>query len=393
MDYVDEKKRELKHRTGRVMDRFQDTPDSALMNRYKNRLLSKCKGATIPTYLEQMWKYKNFIGTSLRVIRSEDVERYIAYLKENDKAIKVPYSAIYDFCKFLEGTNDVPKIFKRIDKLKREPRKDTEPLDFDTEIKPMIDCWHDSVRNKAVMSVLAESMLRAGEFLGLRVCDIDLSKRPSPIKIRMSKTPQGVNRPVFLFNSIPILKEWLNIHPLKSSDKFNEAPIFCTRGGRVMTAGTLRHIVDESAKRVGLRRKVYPHLFRHSRAYELAKYYRFAPQELMKAGGWKNSSMLDTYYQPKPEDIKEKLLNGHGIVSDFERKKKESLRERKLLLCACGQENSFDNVFCSKCGVILNIKKYEEEMSDKDSEIKKLEKKFEEFQAQMEKMIKAKYNP
>ena len=76
-------------------------------------------------------------------------------------------------------------------------------------------------------------------------------------------------------------------------------------------------------KRAKLKRKIYPHLFRHSRAYELAQVYHFAPQELMKAGGWKNSSMLDVYYNPKGTDIKNKLLNGHGIKTISEKQREE----------------------------------------------------------------------
>jgi len=46
-------------------------------------------------------------------------------------------------------------------------------------------------------------------------------------------------------------------------------------------------------------------------------------------------------------------------------------------LCACGFENGYDIIFCEGCGIILNVKRYEEEIKSKDTEVNSLKAEIE----------------
>lgn len=374
-DYIEIIREDNKKRVEQVFFKIKDKEIKNILKEWHKELLNRTKGKTPATYLFHVEQFFREVKKPIDKITGNDINGYLGDLKEkgNTSKAKLSYAVLLNFFRYYKdlGKKETPEIFLKVYKPKNTS-KDTEPLDYDSEIKPLIMVWGDNVRNQAAIHVLYESMLRKIELLALRVKDIDLSKSPAPIKLRISKTEKGINRHTFLYNSIPVLKEWLNIHPLRSNTNFSNAPLFCKSNGKPMLEGTLRMIIKEAGIRAGIKRKIYPHLFRHSRAYELAQVYHFTPQELKKAGGWSNSSMLDTYYNPNAKDIKNKLLDGHGIKTISQVQREKALRERQVRICACGYENGYDVIFCKGCGIILNIKQYESEIKNKDSEIENL---------------------
>jgi len=391
-DYVALRKIQIQDRTYKALGKLQNPQDNIILENYIKDLSSRTKGSTIPTYIIHLVSFANYKKTGLKSAKAIDVKGYLGFLKQNDKSpptMRLAYNSIMDFNRYLEGKSkkEIPSWFKRIDGIK-VTRKETEPLDFDTEIKPMINAFPESIRNQAIVHVLYEAMLRKMELLALRVKDIDLSKKPSPVKIRLSKTERGKNRPTFIYNAIPVLKKWLNEHPLRGSKDFQDAPLFVNLKRGPISERSVEQIINNAGRRAGIKRSVYCHLLRHSRAYELAQVYNFQPQELMKMGGWQNSTMLDVYYNPQSVDIKNKLLNGHGITTITEQQRQEALKERKIRLCACGHENSFDKFFCEKCGIILNIKGYQKEMKGKDSEIEVLKQQIQDMPAQILELVR-----
>ncbi|MGQ9782137.1 MAG: tyrosine-type recombinase/integrase [Nitrososphaeria archaeon] len=80
------------------------------------------------------------------------------------------------------------------------------------------------------------------------------------------------SRKILLVHSVPLIKAWLERHPSKDNP---EAWLWCgigyTNKNSMLTHQSLKKILVECARRAGIKKHVYPHLFRHSRATELAK--------------------------------------------------------------------------------------------------------------------------
>jgi hypothetical protein len=103
------------------------------------------------------------------------------------------------------------------------------------------------------------------------------------------------------------------------------------------------------AKRAKIQKRVFPHLFRHSRLTELAKY--MTEQELKVYAGWRpNSDMAQTYVHLSGADIDNKILAINGIKSD-ENKRLPTIPTLKCY--RCGEFNNVGNKFCWKCNAPL----------------------------------------
>ena len=216
------------------------------------------------------------------------------------------------------------------------------------EVKRIIDAC-DNVRDKALLSVLYEAGLRAGELLSLKIENVVFDKYGA-ILIVNGKTGR---RRVRIVASSQLLAKWLEQHPLKNDSK---APLWITKYDRKSGNGKysplgrqgLVRVIKVACKLAGIKKRVYPHLFRHSRATHLAS---VLPESVMKSYfGWAmDSRMIRTYVHLSGKDVDKALLKLYGI-------KEVNLDENnvKMVKCPrCGALNSEFNSFCEKCGYPL----------------------------------------
>jgi site-specific recombinase XerD len=72
-------------------------------------------------------------------------------------------------------------------------------------------------------------------------------------------------------NSIAHMKAWISDHPKRNDpDSIVFVNISRKLTGRPMTYDDLRMVLKRTAERAGIRRRIYPHLLRHTRATILA---------------------------------------------------------------------------------------------------------------------------
>ena len=106
-----------------------------------------------------------------------------------------------------------------------------------------------------------------------------------------------------------------------------------------------------AAIRAGIKKRIYPHLFRHSRASYYAN--RLTEQQLKVFFGWTgDSKMAATYVHLSGRDIDNAILQANGA------KTKEEVYETKLktVTCPrCREENGADSRYCIRCGSALDI--------------------------------------
>src|SRR4051812_41356549 len=129
------------------------------------------------------------------------------------------------------------------------------------------------LRNRALIVVLWRSGLRIGEALALRPKDID--RDAGTITVLHGKGNKrrtvGVDPP-----ALAIVERWLDCRAKLRPRVPVGAPVFCTIArdeygppGRPMRSAYVRSMCKRLRGRAGIEKRVHPHGFRHTHAYEL----------------------------------------------------------------------------------------------------------------------------
>jgi integrase len=235
----------------------------------------------------------------------------------------------------------------------------------DTHIKPdqMISAGEmerlleacNSTRDRALVSLLYDSGCRVGEIATLRISDVTFDSYGAVIRVT-GKT--GFRNVRIVGNSIAHLKAWISDHPRRNDpDSIVFVNISRKLTGRPMTYDDIRMVLKRTAERAGIRRRIYPHLFRHTRATILAgKAIGNAPLENQM--GWiLGSRQTRTYVHLSGKEQDNAILKAYGIeVQD-----NDAMTEARPKACPrCNEPNDTMARFCWKCGMLLDTAVTEE---------------------------------
>ncbi len=202
-------------------------------------------------------------------------------------------------------------------------------------------------RDKAIIAVLYDSGIRIGELLGLRKKDINLNEEPAHIIVN-GKT--GMRKVPILF-SPPYLSRYLELVKKKKPDDYLWTAIgTLANHNKRVDGAAIRKVLKLAGERAGIEKRIYPHLFRHSRATHYAN--RLTEQQLKGLFGWTgDSKMVSTYVHMSGRDIDDAVMQAYG-------KKPREITAPKLVekICPrCRERNGIDFVHCSRCGSPLDI--------------------------------------
>lgn|GEM_PF-2847052 len=227
-------------------------------------------------------------------------------------------------------------------------------------------------RNKAMIAFMYESGCRVGEVLSVRLSDVVATDYGFRVTVK-GKT--GV-RHIPLIDSAKYLTEWLNVHPRKDNP---DAPLFVplqSYKNRTPTDHMIYDVVKKLARRAGIKRKVYPHLLRHTRATHLARV--LTEQSLKRVMGWTPSSpMASVYVHLSGRDVEEDLLMARGL-----KPKVEPISLLEVRKCPfCGFDNDAWAEYCVNCSKPLGARVVAElsEAQEINKRVKAIEKEFREF--------------
>ncbi len=276
-------------------------------------------------------------------------------------------AALKQFYKWHLGNGEEYPDCVRWVKLEKIDPSDTVPEDHLTpeEVQQIIRAAH-SMRDKCLIDVLYDTGARIGEMLALRIKHVVLDDLGYHLMIPdvQGLTKTGRRR-IRLFESIPRLRSWLANHP---EDDNREAYLFPAkklpaptetgqkRGKWTGEYGQLHYVsawqaIKKAAKKAGIERRVYPHLFRHSRSTELAA-RDMGQAALEDRQGWVHGSKMAQTY-----------INLSGVQQDTAFRKamglptKEDDPEQKPKVCwACETENDPTRDECYTCGAGLSHK-------------------------------------
>ncbi|MEM3759872.1 MAG: tyrosine-type recombinase/integrase [Candidatus Bathyarchaeia archaeon] len=195
----------------------------------------------------------------------------------------------------------------------------------------------ENSRDKAMIYVLFEGALRPGELLSMKVGSVDFRGEYCLITVN-GKT--GLKRLPLVISCRPLLG-WLEEHP-KRGDPC--APLWCSLAtnykGEMLSYRHFRLIIRRLARKAGLRKAVWPYLFRHSTLTAMAKVLTEA--RLEQFAGWVHGSKMSAkYVHFSARDLEDAILGLHEIGQP-----KIGMEIPKLIECP--------SVRCSLCGLVMD---------------------------------------
>lgn len=229
---------------------------------------------TIKTYKSIVINFYRFLKSEKNLQDEQGIlrvfKKYIQFLKRDKKVSQNYIYLVTVVCKkFFEFggihvLNEVqtPKRTKSLPKHLNE--KEVENLinafdigpDSNTASKKLMN-----LRNKVILALLYSSGLRVSELVTLQTDYLDLEERTIRIRGKGEK-----DRMVLFDNKTKILiEEYLEKKP--HEDEY----LFVNRSGNHLTPRYIQMMIKTHAKKAGIRKKVTPHILRHSFATHLLK--------------------------------------------------------------------------------------------------------------------------
>ena len=205
-------------------------------------------------------------------------------------------------------------------------------------------------RDKALLAIPWETGGRIAEIGNRQIKDAVPASVGYTLEVN-GKT--GVRSPLIV-SSAPLLAQWLNNHPFKTDP---DAPLWvrqqCTKPLPVLYQA-LRKLIHDYFVQAGITKRVYPHLFRHSRAtYVLASGLMTEAQAKAYFGWSPNSEQLATYAHLLASDANAAILRENNLAP-----RQERVEDLRAITCyRCHELNAPTNDYCTKCNAVINLQK------------------------------------
>jgi site-specific recombinase XerD len=287
--------------------------------------------------------YRRALKQFFRWFKEED-----SRLENSDPLIK---SEAQKFYKFLE--TEVRTCYK----LKQA---DPNTIITDEDCAAIVENGCGSAREKAFISLLHETGCRIGEFLNMKLGDVQVKDNYAEIRVD-GKTGK---RTIFVAKALPHLIRFLEVHPYKNNKQsylwLSEAQH--NHNDPLLHKGAQR-LVDRCFECAGIQKKHNLHWFRHSRATILAP--KLTEAILCKYMGWSiGSDQVKTYSHLSVKQLEDVMLSLNGLKSKEE-------EPDKPVKCICGALNAQTERYCYKCFKPLKVETVIQDQELINSEINK----------------------
>ncbi len=274
------------------------------------------------------------------------------------------------FFKWYKGNDEVyPPIVSWIKTTFKRKHKLPEELLTEEEVFSIAKAA-DNPRDRAMVLVLYETGCRIGEIMTLRMKNVQFDQYGAVLRV----TGKTGDRRVRIISSAPALSAWVQIHAMADNPEAPLWPPLSTNKKyhmNIMEYQCVHKLLKDLAVRAGVKKRIYPHLFRHSRATALAG--KLTEAQMKEYFGWVQSSdMASVYVHLSGRDVDDALLALQGL------KKPDTKTEElmKLRPCPrCQEKNSPIAKFCLRCGTPMEFQaviQIEEEKKVGDELLNKL---------------------
>lgn len=302
---------------------------------------------------------RNYFHGDLRSVTADDIKDCVkdAQTRKQSPWTAANYKgAIKKFYKWLAygdqitQTKEEPAIVKWITvHVRKKDRRQIQASDILTEDEAhRLIAAADKPRDRAFISMLYELGARIGEIGTLSVGDVSRDQYSFIVDLS-GKTGHRTPRIVM---SDPYLTEWLNCHPFKDDPA---APMWVCgyksgRSGKQMHYAALRGLVLRLKERAGIKKRIYPHLFRHSRVTHLLSTGLINEAQAKIYFGWTpDSKMLSDYSHLVSRDADTAILAINGIRVERAQQKAQTKPCPR-----CQRANALDARFCVQCSASLD---------------------------------------
>ncbi len=341
---------DYKNRLDRLVERIKESENILDSNKLPLlKFVNYCKSnglqpATIVKDLAALIHISRFLNKPFEKADLDDIAKVAARIEEQKWSHSTRRNtkiALKKFYKQLRGTEEYPEEVRWI----RAPRKSTEnnlpDILTEEEVLKLVKVANNP-RDKALVFALYESGCRVGEFLPLRIKNLHFDENGVSINVTGKTGP----RRILLLASAPLIAQWFDNHPLKED---GEAYLWIAKNNRLLGYAGVNKILNTLATKAGVKKRIYPHLFRHSRITHLAK--RLTESQLKQLFGWTQaSSMAAIYVHLSGRDVDNALLELHGLSNP-----KTNEPKIKLKNCPrCQERNSPDATYCNRCAFPLD---------------------------------------
>lgn len=200
---------------------------------------------------------------------------------------------------------------------------------------------------QAILAVLFESGLRAGEFTSLRVGHIEFHGDGTAHLHLPSQPGEGTRhktgrRDVLIVDSVPQLERWTKEHPHRADA---DGALWLNTWGRPLTPSALYGWLARMEAKAGLKLRMSPHKFRHGSATWAAT-LGLSERALNARFGWSESSgMASRYVHASGRDYEALYLEKLGIQAPKERGRAIPPR----VCVRCKHPNVPNADFCTAC--------------------------------------------
>jgi integrase/recombinase XerD len=206
----------------------------------------------------------------------------------------------------------------------------------------------ESPRDRALIATLWESGSRISETGNLQVKHVGHHE----FGYTLDLSGKTGHRNILVVSAAPYLAQWLSIHP-RANDP--DSPLWLcgdhTKPRHVAYAG-LRAILKRTLHHAGITKRLYPHLFRHSRPTYLLAMGIMNEQQAKAYFGWTpDSNMLATYCHLIDQDANDAILRENNLTQIQARP--AQLQPRACPRCK--ELNTPSNTYCTRCAGILDM--------------------------------------
>jgi len=277
---------------------------------FKDYLIGKSKSKeTIKSYTRTLNQFLKLINKKVNEdITKEDLQKYQVWANKTksykNNTLIPKYSAINVYLDYL----DKPEIW--IKKHRLHPPKQIVPNKTPftrDEIKLLFKVSNTHPRDNALFKTFYYGMLRRSEIVNLNIDDIDFQRQ----KIRVGNSG---------FNPKRNKHAEINIHPdcleaiknyleVREPKRISEKALFLNRYGNRIGKTDIHWTIKRYACLMGLKKKVYPHLFRISAITHMAQ-KGLNIEEIKRQSRHTDIETLMGYIQLSDEEVKEAYMRG-----------------------------------------------------------------------------------
>lgn len=342
-------------RMQRQIAMIQEHPGISEINKktvfeFKDYLLSEGIGTSkIARYLSDIKKLCLMVQKPLEQATEGDLRKAVGQIEQSElapetkRAFKILVRKLFRFIGGCRKKGQYPPAVEWISiAMSANKKKLPEELLTEEEVMKVIRACSNA-RDKAFVSLLSESGARISEIGTMKIKHVSMEKYGA----RLTISGKTGARKVLIVYSAPGLQQWINNHPNNDNpDSF----LWINPNGELMTYSRMAAILKKAVRKAGIKKRVHPHLLRHSRATQMASI--MSESAMKQYFGWtQGSKMAAIYVHMSGKDTDEAVLRANGIEITKE-VNQSVLKPVKCLRCET--VNELTNRFCKTCSLPLN---------------------------------------